>query len=234
MRTILDAIVDVAPCAEQSKDCTSQVLRGVVIDWYDLPESDHLPERVLRARASDGSILAVNLVDPMGWQVTEPVIISADGIKIIKAFHKRVAKLIDDYMPAEPISARLEEWHDGVTAEGLKIRARQVLRLDVVCANEGVVVPLVAGAAYDVNELMKPRRLRLGVPGPLSTGYLVTAQEAVGGTGPATVYTDGRSAYLFNPDVDSRSHDFAMVMPMTGIEAAQVIAPWGEPTEATP
>jgi hypothetical protein len=235
MRTVLHAIIDAATCRDTAKDGNPQ-LRGVVVQWVDLPESGHLPERVVRCYATDGKALAVVHVDPgKGWPEHGALMIHPDAIKQLGQLLKRVDNELDERMPEVPIVGKIETWHNGYDAEGRMMQPRQILRLDVPCCDDGMVVPLVDTPPLSIEGVMAPRRLVMGCPaGRLSTNYVQAAQAAVGHWGPPTWYTDGRCAFLFNRTQPERAHDFALVMPVVGDDEDRELYPWGRPEGDAP
>lgn len=235
MRTILEAICDAANCAESDKD-GSHVLRGVALTWVDLPESNSLPERVVRVWGTDGKALAVLHVDPgKGWPQHETIIVSAEGVKAIGQLLKKTGAEIDRRDGDAPVVGKVETWHDGYDADGRMIHPRQVLRIDVPCASQGIVVPLVNGVPPDITGVMRPRQFKPGTPGLLSLGYSQAIQAALGQEGNVPAwYTDGRCALMLARGVPGREHDFGILMPIVGGEEAEPIYPWGQPAEGEP
>jgi hypothetical protein len=238
VRTILNAIMDAANCAEQDKKGLP-TLRGVAIRWVELPDSEVFYRPVLRCTATDGKAMAVTYCDPgdNAWPQHDEIIVSAEGIKVLGQLLKRVDKIVSERAGlTSPVKATLETWCDAVDQHGGRINERQVLRVDVPVASDGVVVPLVGKAVYpNIEAVMTKRRVWLGTPkGILNTGYIQSAQEAVGYYGPPLWYTDDRSAFLFNKNEPERAHDFALVMPCTDKQVAEDLWPWGRPdgTEA--
>ena len=236
MRTILHAIVDAANCADRSKDSTPS-LKGVVVEWVEMAESNCMPEDCIRCSATDGKILAVCFSDPgKVWPKHGKIIVQAEGVKQIKNLLKRTEEAMDSRPSDALVSGQIETWFSAVDSDGRPIAPFQVLRIDVKCAGEGVVVPLVKDfCAPNIEAVMRPRRLTMGTPaGRLHTDYVQRAQDAVGWFGPPTWYTDGRCAFLFNRADLDREHDFALVMPAVGDDEAREIYPWGRPKDAAP
>lgn len=232
MRTILEAIVDASACVDSSKHGTS-TLRGVALAWVDLPESDSLPERVVRVWGTDGKALVVLHVDPgKGWPEHGPIVIAPEGLKPIAQLLKRTGSEIDQRGGDVPIIAKIETWNDGFNADGQMLRERQVLWIAVPCASQGIVVPLVNGTPPDITGVMRPRQFKPGTPGPLSIGYCSAIQAALGQEGNVPVwYTDGSCALMLARGVPGREHDFGILMPIVGGDEAEPIYPWGQPAE---
>lgn len=231
MFTILNAILAAANCRDQSKD-GPPALRGVVIEWVNLPESDYLPERVVRCSATDGKALAVVHVNPgKGWPEHGKLVVLADSLKVLGQLVKRTQSEIEARTPDIPVRGTIETWCSAYDEQGRPINPRQVIRVDIPCADDGMILQLAGDCTPpDIENVMRPRKLTMGTPpGRLSTGYVSSAQDAVGHYGPPTWYTDGRCALLFNRVAPERVHDFALVMPVVGDDEERVIYPWGMP-----
>ena len=231
MRTILHAIMDAACCAGKLKNDPPN-MKGVTLRWVEVEASEYLGQHVVQAYATDGKVLAVVHVEPgENWPRHEPIIVSAEGVKAIGQLLKRVDKILDDRPNESTIRGQIETWCDAVAADGRKINPRQVLRIDVQVAGDGVVVPLVGnGEPLNIDAVMRPRRLTLGTPaGLLSTELVQAAQDSIGDWAAPIWYTDGRSGFLFNRIGGERHLDFALVMPITPAEIETERWPWGRP-----
>lgn len=230
MRTILHAIVEAALCASQAKQDPPS-MRGVTVQWVRLPGSELHGEPVLQVYATDGLHLAVNYVDPGdNWPNHDPIIIPAEGVKVLRALLKRVEEPLTARFNDSPVKAVIETWCDAIREDGSKINPRQVIRIDVPAACDGAVLLLAPGTPANIMGVMTARALSLGTPpGLLSTELASDAAAAVGSFGPPVWYTDGRCAFIFNRADPERAHDFALVMPTTPADYPATVTPWGTP-----